>query len=732
MVKRFILSIVLLAAGTLLDRFWYERTVHAEPDADARKRTMLPTSTRNKYALLVGVSKYARGNKERDMDWWDLNTKGDMEILADVLIRKFEFKPENIKILTDEPVTVDGKLIPAGKPTHEAIKRAFQEFIIDKTNAGDIVYFHFSGHGQQVPDDNGDEVDGMDETIIPADYVSQKGPARNIRDDEIGEWLDALSKKNPANVTITLDSCFSGTATRGEDLRRGGPWKGDEIDKKFAGKSDDSFGDFVTSGRGSRGGPIGEQKYVFISAASPRQTAKEAIQDGTKYGAFTFAFAKALENSGRGTTYRDLFENVTNLITRTQRDQTPQVEGNHLDKIIMEDGAIPTQRFVPVQINGPNLYLKAGKLQGMAKGSRFALFPAGAKEYKEGEQIAIAEIERVNPTSSPVKIIGSADPERLKQASRAFEVEHSYNDVLKVAIAENTTAGAKFAGVFKNLGLAESVPANSESWNVLIRPPAADGADVAARIIDAKFKGVLLQRHDGSIIAAVAEGPRMDEDVQNTLQGEATWQLVKSFDENTNPDLNVITLSMIPVMVDEDPTTHEVVGYPLRKDGFAERGGKVEVRACIRDPQTKKCRRNSGDSMRLEIKNTGTRNVYVSILNLRSDGKIGPAFPIDNRDNLIKAGTTYLIPYAFEVTEPYGQESFRAIVTESDTDFTPLIDTSLLGRGPETDGGRNAAASPLGIMLRNAARGKRGEPLAPPASWATATITYFIVPTVNN
>lgn len=705
------------------------RTARAEVIGAANPLPAPPA--RNKYALLVGVSNYARGNTAKDFDWWNLHTSGDVQILAEVLIRKFEFKPENIKILADEPVIVDGKTIPPTKPTHAAIRDAFKASLIDKAGKGDIIYFHFSGHGEQVPDDNGDEADGMDETIIPADYVSQKDASNNVRDDEIGTWLDALSKKDPANVTITLDSCFSGTATRGSDVARGGPWKGDPINKKFDGKADDSIGDFVTRGTGSRGGTNGEQKYVFISAASPHQTAKETSQETGRYGAFSYAFAKALENANKTTTYRDLFEGITNLISRTQRDQSPQIEGNQLDKIIMEEGAIPTQQFIPLQVYGSNAYLKAGKLQGMTKGSKFALCPAGAKEYKPGTEIAMAEISQVNPMSAPLTIMGTVDPEKLKLAARAFEVSHSYEDVFKVAVAEQTTrGGTAFDDLFKSLSLAARVPATGDAWNVLIRPPNAD--DIKDGVVQADYKGYILQRHDGSVLAKVADGDGMAENLKNALKAEATWQLVKSLDDNNNKDLQVVQLTMVPVKVDQDPVTGEALGVNDLKGGFADMGGKKQVHACVKDAETKHCMPNTGDFVRLEIKNTGTKPVFVTILNLRTDGKIGPAFPIGNTDNEIAPGMTFKVPDSFQMSEPFGEESFRAIVTSVKTDFTPLIDASLLSRGPQTDGERNALSSPLGMIFQNAASGKRGDPVAAPASWATSTVTYFIVPPVKN
>lgn len=38
--------------------------------------------------------------------------------------------------------------------------------------AGDSLFFHYSGHGGQQKDTNGDEESGMDDTLVPVDYQS--------------------------------------------------------------------------------------------------------------------------------------------------------------------------------------------------------------------------------------------------------------------------------------------------------------------------------------------------------------------------------------------------------------------------------------------------------------------------------------------------------------------------------------------------------------------------------
>lgn len=71
---------------------------------------------------------------------------------------------------------------------------------------GDSLWFSFSGHGSQVADTSGDEADGMDETICPADYTT----AGQIVDDDI---YAMLVKPLPpgARMHAIMDCCHSGT-----------------------------------------------------------------------------------------------------------------------------------------------------------------------------------------------------------------------------------------------------------------------------------------------------------------------------------------------------------------------------------------------------------------------------------------------------------------------------------------------------------------------------------------
>lgn len=90
-------------------------------------------------------------------------------------------------------------------PTKNNIIHALQNLAFD-SQPGDVAFVHYSGHGGFVEDDDGDEEDGYDETMIPVDFQS----AGQIRDDDLFRYLVGPMK---AGVTLTalMDCCHSGT-----------------------------------------------------------------------------------------------------------------------------------------------------------------------------------------------------------------------------------------------------------------------------------------------------------------------------------------------------------------------------------------------------------------------------------------------------------------------------------------------------------------------------------------
>merc|ERR1719356_2058595 len=94
---------------------------------------------------------------------------------------------------------------PNYKPTRANILRGMQ-WLAQGAQLGDVLFFHYSGHGAQQEDPSYSEEDGYDETICPEDFQR----AGMIVDDEI---FDAMVAPLPSGVKLTavMDCCHSGT-----------------------------------------------------------------------------------------------------------------------------------------------------------------------------------------------------------------------------------------------------------------------------------------------------------------------------------------------------------------------------------------------------------------------------------------------------------------------------------------------------------------------------------------
>lgn len=89
------------------------------------------------------------------------------------LIERHGYKPDDMVVLTDDSRN------PRQIPTRANMVAAMQ-WLVQGARANDALFFHYSGHGGQTKDVDGDEDDGYDEVIYPVDFKT----AGHIVDDE--------------------------------------------------------------------------------------------------------------------------------------------------------------------------------------------------------------------------------------------------------------------------------------------------------------------------------------------------------------------------------------------------------------------------------------------------------------------------------------------------------------------------------------------------------------------
>lgn len=735
-----LLALFIVVAGLMS----FHSTQAGNPAATTLRKTPVAAAAQRKRALLIGISDYCRADaapgdcSARGKYWWNLNSAPDVEALKSSLMTKFGFQAGDIKVLTTKEET-----------THKNIVDTFKSFLIDQTNAGDIVYFHYSGHGGQVPDDKqngpnqivGDEIDGLDESLIPSDYKTQQDGSNNIRDDEIGELLARLKDKRPDSITMTMDSCFSGSNTRGgEHLVRGSNWKGPAPKVDTSRAQEESSSGLLTRGAAA------QQGYVIISATSDKQLAGETDCRGKEMGLFTCALVTAFNDAGDNTTYRDVFEKVNDQVLKNARNQSPQLEGAR-DQRVMKLGAAPPQPYVVVETMGSRIILQAGRLQGMTLGSRFDIHPKGA-DPKDTKSFALAEITRVDLTTSTLSLISSGPPPKQDDLhlARAVETLHNFGDQRLRVSADELARGQNGPAALKVISELKMVNTSLKTGEVaqvrICRGACKDELkDQAAKEAQASAANTFtLMREDGSILRRVPDDGNLPRGIQEALEAEARWRYVKEVLKNDDRYIN-LKFRLVPVeMVDPpkcqpgDPDCNPTKDLLIP---MVAEGGQMVL--------------HEGDLLQLEFLNTGTLPVYVTVLDLRSDGSIGPlwphpSIPLGNaEENLIKVSTDgkwQRLPWQFtvKITEPFGPEMFKAIATRAPADFSSLIDPptasrSVRGGGMRgNDRGAAEAKTEIGQLLLSAAVPKltRGElPFmnlasvsVSPMNWATTEVTF--------
>lgn len=233
----------------------------------------LLTHAQNKRALLIGISQY--GN---NTGWKNIHGANDVDLMKSVL------NGFSIRELKNANATYDN-----------IIKEL--NYLTKKTKEGDIVYIHFSGHGQPFEDINGDEHDGWDESFVPFDahlYYEENVYSGNkhLTDDILNTYLIKIRKKIGEHgiLYVTIDACHAGNSYRDseEDIYRG-------TGKGFS-KNNKIYKVPKTQKRYYNIDDIrGYSPIVMLEACQSHQRNTEIYIKNTYYGPLTYAIFKTLQ-----------------------------------------------------------------------------------------------------------------------------------------------------------------------------------------------------------------------------------------------------------------------------------------------------------------------------------------------------------------------------------------------------------------------------------------------------
>eukprot|EP00887_Chlorella_sp_A99_P000996 scaffold5.g996.t1 len=238
---------------------------------------------KRRKALLIGINYFQTPQ---------LRLQGcinDAHCMRYLLTTHFGFPAENIVMLTDDATH------PDYYPSRANIARACHWL------EGDSLFFSFSGHGK--------EVDGLNSTIVPADY-RQSG---QMIDDELNALL-VQPLRTGARLHALVDACHSATAIDLPLIARIRPdgWAFWE-DERLKPRRPAQLTGTIQAGRVaiprsfSYRGPQGGEAVMFSGSADNQTSADTRLLSGyASTGACTFCFIQAIQN-GQGATYNMLF-----------------------------------------------------------------------------------------------------------------------------------------------------------------------------------------------------------------------------------------------------------------------------------------------------------------------------------------------------------------------------------------------------------------------------------------
>ncbi|KAI6249470.1 Metacaspase-1 [Erysiphe necator] len=282
-------------------------------------------------ALLIGINYFGQNGELR-------GCINDVHNVSAYLKENYGYLSENMVILTDDQQN------PVGQPTKNNILRAMS-WLVEGCQPNDALFFHYSGHGGQTDDLDGDEEDGHDEVIYPVDFKQ----AGHIVDDQIHQ---ILVKPLPAGARLTaiFDSCHSGScldlpyiySTQGilkepNLAKEAGQGLlgiiGSASQEDYGGVARQLIGLFQKAKTGdgaykkSLATKTSPADVVMLSGSKDDQTSADATIASQATGAMSWAFITAMKKNPNQS-YVQLLNSIRDVLA-TKYSQKPQLSCSH-------------------------------------------------------------------------------------------------------------------------------------------------------------------------------------------------------------------------------------------------------------------------------------------------------------------------------------------------------------------------------------------------------------------
>ncbi|MEZ5463532.1 caspase family protein [Dokdonella sp.] len=597
----------------------------------------------NKHALIIGVDHYPNLDPKYQLS----GCVNDARLIRQVLIEHFSFPEANIVSLHNEAASRQGIL-------------GAMEQLVESVEDGDVVFFHYSGHGSRRTAVSDEEGTGKDSTIMPSDSGRDPLPNLDIVDKEINLWLQRLSAKTHS-LSLLFDCCHSGTITRDPFAARVRAAPDDSRSLSAMGIDPETV-PRTAQARSSReqGWLALSDAYVVMSGCRDNQYASEFSEqrggETIRNGALTYHLVSALVEARPGTTFRDVFETAQARVNGQFPAQNPQIEGAK-DRELFGDRNIVPIRFVSVaSVEGKTVVLSGGAAHGLRPGSRWSVYPPATKVTEGLQPLAAIEIVSVDSLTAQARVVSAEAA--IVPGARCVEVEPA-TDHFRLSIDLGGLAPDA------RIALEEAIKAS----DLLQLAVSEDAADV--RIYR-------LEPRDGS-----GEDERVP---QLTRLASTSWAIVDRSGRLVSPptacDLsyaigtvigNAETLARYRNALSLDnPDSQLKVEFNLLR----ESGDGSWIKMATHGESLV-----AGDSVAFEVINHEDRPVFLSVLDFGLTGRVQLIYPPNKSSELLEAGQMLRVgcgkrriqlDVPAEVSADSGQEAFKIFVTLEETDFSWL------------------------------------------------------------
>jgi hypothetical protein len=376
-----------------------------------------------KHALLIGVGDYPDRPSDQK-SWSDLSSANDISLVKGMLLGQ-NFNAKNIVEITD------------AKATASNVLKALDNLLLS-VKPGDIVYIHYSGHGQQIADwdakdypnvkyiskDEGE--DGFDEAFVlynaPMEYFEDYQYDEHLIDDQMDYYVSTMEQKIGKNghVVVVLDACHSGSGTRGSEptKKRGSSTVCAPKTYKRTYFVEDNKG--YSSGEGV--------KSVFMGCKD-EQVNYEINVNGVGYGSLTYAIVEAVTNLKDKSSYKNVFDLVySKLLINSEGKQNAEKDFDEPNALFFSGQTVPKSDFFEVilsDLNSLSAEVKAGMVHGISAGDSLGFYYIDPNKSKKiVTKGVVTESKGATCTvslNSKLPMIGKADYS-LFNVKRIYEV----------------------------------------------------------------------------------------------------------------------------------------------------------------------------------------------------------------------------------------------------------------------------------------------------------------------